>query len=56
MDDWVVWLILAVTLGVAEIFTLTASLGLLSVAALLTTLVAALGLPVPQIVRAGIPT
>jgi membrane protein implicated in regulation of membrane protease activity len=46
MDDWVIWLILAVALGVAEIFTLTAALGLLGVAALLTAAVAALGLPV----------
>lgn len=45
MDPWIIWLILAAALGVAEIFTLTASLGLLSVAALLTTAVAAVGLP-----------
>ncbi|MEQ4717458.1 NfeD family protein [Nonomuraea sp. B19D2] len=47
MDDWIVWVILAVVLGVAEIFTLTASLGLLGAAALLTALTAAIGLPVP---------
>ncbi|MFI0422866.1 NfeD family protein [Spongiactinospora sp. 9N601] len=47
MDDWVIWLILAVVLGVAEIFTLTAALGLLGGAALITTIAAALGLPVP---------
>ncbi|GAA5072888.1 membrane protein implicated in regulation of membrane protease activity [Thermocatellispora tengchongensis] len=47
MDDWVIWLVLAVTLGVAEIFTLTAALGLLGVSALITSLVAALGLPMP---------
>ncbi|MFO7250847.1 MAG: NfeD family protein [Actinomycetes bacterium] len=47
MDSWVLWLILAVVLGVAEIFTLTASLGLLGLAAALTAVVAALGLPVP---------
>ncbi|MCG5219944.1 NfeD family protein [Streptosporangium sp. KLBMP 9127] len=47
MDDWVIWLVLAVVLGVAEIFTLTAALGLLGGAALLTSMVAALGLPVP---------
>lgn len=45
MDSWIVWLILAALLGVAEIFTLTAALGLLSVAAVLTTVVAAVGLP-----------
>ncbi|PZG12817.1 NfeD family protein [Nonomuraea aridisoli] len=47
MDAWVIWVILAVVLGVAEIFTLTASLGLLGAAALLTAATAALGLPVP---------
>jgi membrane protein implicated in regulation of membrane protease activity len=47
MDEWVIWVILAVVLGVAEIFTLTASLGLLGAAALLTAATAALGLPVP---------
>ncbi|MCF6472088.1 NfeD family protein [Nonomuraea sp. MG754425] len=47
MDEWVIWVILAVILGVAEIFTLTASLGLLGVAAILTAATAALGLPVP---------
>ncbi|MEO3854414.1 NfeD family protein [Acrocarpospora sp. B8E8] len=45
MDSWIVWLILAAALGVAEIFTLTAALGLISVAALLTAGVAAVGLP-----------
>lgn len=47
MDSWVLWLILAVVLGAAEIFTLTAALGLLGLAAALTAVVAALGLPVP---------
>ncbi|MEV0830349.1 NfeD family protein [Nonomuraea rubra] len=47
MDEWVIWIILAVVLGVAEIFTLTAALGLLGAAALLTAATAALGLPVP---------
>jgi membrane protein implicated in regulation of membrane protease activity len=45
MDSWIVWLILAAALGVAEIFTLTAALGILSVAALLTAGVSAVGLP-----------
>ena len=40
----VVWVILAAILGVAEIFTLTAALGLLAVAALAAAAVAALGL------------
>ena len=41
--DSVVWIILAAVLGVAEIFTLTAALGLLAVAALAAAGVAALG-------------
>ncbi|MFD0887773.1 NfeD family protein [Streptosporangium algeriense] len=47
MDYWVIWLILAVVLGVAEIFTLTTALGLLGGAALITSVAAALGLPLP---------
>jgi membrane protein implicated in regulation of membrane protease activity len=47
MDLWVIWLILAVVLGVAEIFTVTAALGLLGAAALVTSLSAAVGLPLP---------
>ncbi|MGH3882639.1 MAG: NfeD family protein [Pseudonocardiaceae bacterium] len=47
MDVWVIWLIIAVVLGLVEIFTLTAALGLLSVAALITSGFAAIGLPVP---------
>ncbi|MDH2430371.1 NfeD family protein [Sphaerisporangium sp. TRM90804] len=46
MDSWIFWLILAAVLGAAEIVTLTAALGLLGVAALLTVGVAAIGLPV----------
>ena len=42
--DSIVWIVLAAVLGVAEIFTLTASLGLLAVAALAAAGVAALGL------------
>src|SRR4029453_68095 len=40
----VIWIILAAILGVAEIFTLTAALGLLAVAALAAAAGAALGL------------
>ena len=47
MAMWVIWLIIAVVLGVAEIFTLTAALGLLGVAALITSALAAIGLPGP---------
>ncbi len=42
--DSIIWIILAAVLGVAEIFTLTASLGLLAVAALAAAGAAALGL------------
>lgn len=44
---WVIWLIIAIVLSVAEAFTLTAALGLLGGAALITSGVAALGLPLP---------
>ncbi|MGH3934419.1 MAG: NfeD family protein [Pseudonocardiaceae bacterium] len=47
MGVWVIWLIIAMVLGVAEIFTLTAALGLLGAAALITSAFAAIGLPVP---------
>jgi membrane protein implicated in regulation of membrane protease activity len=47
MDYWVIWLILAAVLGVAEIFTLTTALGLLGGAALFASVAAGLGLPVP---------
>ncbi|MGC5015932.1 NfeD family protein [Streptosporangium sp. DT93] len=47
MDYWVIWLIVAVVLGIAEIFTLTTALGLLGGAALFGSVAAVLGLPVP---------
>jgi membrane protein implicated in regulation of membrane protease activity len=47
MDAWLIWLIIAVVLGIAEIFTLTAALGILGGAALIAAGVAAIGLPVP---------
>ena len=47
MDVWLIWLIIAAVLAVAEIFTLTAALGLLGAAALITAGSAAIGLPVP---------
>lgn len=40
-------MIIAVALGVAEIFTLTAALGVLGGAAMITSVFAAIGLPVP---------
>ncbi|HEU5470249.1 MAG TPA: NfeD family protein [Actinophytocola sp.] len=45
MDDWVIWLILALVFGLAEIVTLTAALGVLGAAALVTAGVAAFGAP-----------
>jgi membrane protein implicated in regulation of membrane protease activity len=47
MDLWLIWLITAALLAAAEIFTLTAALGMLSAAALVTAGFAALGLPLP---------
>ena len=47
MDDWVIWLIFAAVLIVAEICTFTAALGLLGAAAVVTALFAAIGLPLP---------
>ena len=47
MAMWVLWLVAAIVLGVAEIFTLTAALGVLGVAALVPAGLAALGLPLP---------
>jgi membrane protein implicated in regulation of membrane protease activity len=47
VDVWVVWAIVAVLLVVVEVFTLTAAVGLLGGAALVTALTAALGVPLP---------
>lgn len=47
MDEWLIWLIFAVVLGVVEIFTLTAAIGMLGAAALVTAVFAAIGLPLP---------
>jgi membrane protein implicated in regulation of membrane protease activity len=46
MDEWVIWLIIAAVLGVVEIFTLTAALGVLGAAALITAGFAAI-VPLP---------
>jgi len=47
MELWLVWLVIAVALGVVEAFTLTAALGVLGGAALVPAVLAALGLPLP---------
>jgi membrane protein implicated in regulation of membrane protease activity len=46
MDAWLIWLIIAVVLLVVEMLTITAAVGMLGVAALITAGFAALGLPV----------
>jgi len=45
MDDWVLWLIAAGVLGVAEMLTLTFVLGMLAVAAAVAAVAAGIGLP-----------
>ncbi len=45
MALWLIWLVVAVALGVAEIFTLTAALGVLAGAALVPAALAAIGVP-----------
>jgi len=47
MELWLIWMVVAVVLGVAEIFTLTAALGVLGTAAVVPAVLAALGLPLP---------
>lgn len=47
MMMWLIWLVAAVLLGVAEVFTLTAALGVVGAAALVPAALAALGLPLP---------
>ena len=47
MELWLIWMVVAVVLGVAEIFTLTAALGVLGAAAVVPAVLAALGLPLP---------
>ncbi|SDJ29823.1 Membrane protein implicated in regulation of membrane protease activity [Lentzea albidocapillata subsp. violacea] len=47
MDPWLIWLIVGAVLAVAEIFTLTAALGMLAAAALVTSGIAAIGVPAP---------
>jgi len=46
MDEWVIWLIVALVLGVAEVMTLTTALGVLGAAALVTAGTAVFGVPV----------
>ncbi|GAB3958236.1 NfeD family protein [Actinoallomurus acanthiterrae] len=46
MPAWVVWLIVAAVLGIAEVTTLTFALGLMAVGALVAAVTASAGLPV----------
>ncbi|MFL6052364.1 MAG: NfeD family protein [Actinoallomurus sp.] len=45
MPAWVVWLIVAAVLGIAEVTTLTFALGLMAVGALVAAVAASAGLP-----------
>jgi membrane protein implicated in regulation of membrane protease activity len=47
MESWIVWLVLAALLGVAEVMTTTLALGLLAVAAGVAAIVGAVGLGLP---------
>lgn len=47
MGPWIIWLIVAAALGVAELLTVTLALGLLAVAAVAAGVVGAAGLGVP---------
>ena len=47
MAPWIIWLILAAVFGVAELLTVTLTLGLLAVAAGAAAVVGAFGIPVP---------
>jgi membrane protein implicated in regulation of membrane protease activity len=54
MPAWVVWLVVAAALGIAEVTTLTLALGLMALGALTAGLTAAIGLPVAiQLVAFG---
>jgi membrane protein implicated in regulation of membrane protease activity len=47
MEIWLIWLVIGAAAGIAEIFTLTAALGVVGGASLLTAVFAAIGLPLP---------
>ncbi|MCO6009364.1 NfeD family protein [Actinoallomurus purpureus] len=46
MPAWVVWLVVAAVLGIAEVTTLTFALGLMAIGALVAAVAASAGLPV----------
>jgi len=47
VDVWLIWLVLAVALGVLEILTVTLAVGIVGAAALVTSVVAVTGVAVP---------
>lgn len=47
MESWIVWLVLAALLGVAEVMTATLAFGLLAAAALVAAVVGGVGLGLP---------
>ena len=47
MESWIVWLVLAALLGVAELMTTTLAFGLLAVAAVAAAIVGVVGLGLP---------
>ena len=47
MESWIVWLVLAAVLGVAEIMTTTLAFGLLAVASVVAAVAGAVGLGLP---------
>jgi membrane protein implicated in regulation of membrane protease activity len=47
MGAWIIWLIVAAVLGVAELMTTTLALGLIAVAAVVAAVVGAVGLSAP---------
>jgi len=47
MESWIIWLILAAVLGVAEIMTTTLAFGLLAVAAAAAAIIGGVGLGLP---------
>jgi len=47
MGSWIVWLVLAAVLGVAEVLTTTLAFGLIAVSALVAAVVGALGAGLP---------
>ena len=47
MESWIVWLVLAALLGVAELMTTTLALGLVGAAAVVAAIVGAVGLGLP---------